>query len=271
MVVVPHVTWRRLFGNGTYLSIWTRPNGRCETTTPSSGCTRCCTRETWPARRSFAYNAVTGALDTVLSRLGHASIGLPSGLVHDCVAATFPFDRSLANMKAYYWMPAGLLLLLSCHPNGDEGSIQSRTRDGVRLPVASGQPPVGQEDTAASASSNGCQPLWPSAVHLSGIVRTEERFGPPGYGEMPDQDARLTIYILELDEAQDICAGSQGGEPVSAMNHVRRLQLAGSVHPAILRSHVGRRIQVNGSLSHQVWGTDFTAMILVVHHASYDG
>lgn len=43
-------------------------------------------------------------------------------------------------------------------------------------------------------------PFEPEVVMLRGELRREERWGPPNYGETPDQDAKMAVWLLRLPE-----------------------------------------------------------------------
>jgi hypothetical protein len=165
-------------------------------------------------------------------------------------------------MKVTDWWAAGLVFLLACESNGHEQRVRSAIRDSARSPVVTTQAPPVPEGGAKDSAPQACRPLSPSRVQLSGTLRTEERLGPPGYGETPERDGRLTIYLLVLDEEVDVCAELDGNRSPMRKD-VRRVQLTGNVDPNLLRRNVGRRVLVHGSLSHRSWGTDFTDVVLL--------
>ena len=58
--------------------------------------------------------------------------------------------------------------------------------------------------------AHGCWAVAGSSVAASGVLSSDVRFGPPGYGETPERDAQITIYHINLDEPQVICPGPDG-------------------------------------------------------------
>lgn len=157
------------------------------------------------------------------------------------------------------WSVAGLMLLLACEPTRHER--RSATQESARSRSVTGQLPPDSQNGAVHSTSHGCLEVWPSTVQLAGILRAEERLGPPGYGESPEQDERITIYLLVLDEAEDVCAES-GGNQSPLKTDVRNLQLTGNLDLGVLRRNIGGHVLIYGSLFHRSWGTDFTDVVL---------
>lgn len=109
-----------------------------------------------------------------------------------------------------------------------------------------------------------CVPVWPALVRLAGVLEEGYRLGPPGYGETPDRDQRLTIYLLRLVPPIDICASATTDDPHHAVAGIELLQLTGRVDPEDLKQHIGEQLNVYGWLYHRVRGTDFTEVLLRV-------
>ena len=161
-------------------------------------------------------------------------------------------------MKENAWLAAGLLFLLSCTP--DERSAPPAARS---TPVSpdSGHALAG---AAPAPASGDCEPVWPDPVHLTGTLVKTREYGPPGYGETPQTDERLTIYYIDLAHPKDICAGMDGNQRTAAIPGIRRMQLKGSVDVRLLRRELGHLVVADGTLQHRVWGTDFTPVVLMV-------
>lgn len=109
-----------------------------------------------------------------------------------------------------------------------------------------------------------CLPPWPAAVRLSGVVKTETRLGPPGYGETPSRDKKVTIFVLHLSTPVDVCADTTSGVLHPALDRVAAMQLTGRLDPVELKKEDGLRLSVDGTLHRQTWGTDFTEVIVRV-------
>ena len=60
-------------------------------------------------------------------------------------------------------------------------------------------------------------------VELTGTIRREPFFGPPGYGDTPDQDRRETALILRLEPP--ICVTMEPASPCPKRNIVHEIQL----------------------------------------------
>jgi hypothetical protein len=92
----------------------------------------------------------------------------------------------------------------------------------------------------------------------------QQKFGPPGYGETPARDERVTILILRLEHGIDVCADSTASDPRRVVRDARELQLTGRVDPARLHSYRGKKLTVFGSLYRKAWGTDYTDVLIRV-------
>lgn len=149
------------------------------------------------------------------------------------------------------------LLLGGCEAGRHDQRIRISHRDTIS-PVRTSPGSMTHPDTVLRE----CTSLWPAKVQFSGVLRTEKEFGPPGYGETPERDQRLTIYILHLFVPETICGGFDGNVERPEMKGVRQLQLVGRVDRDFLERNLGNRIQVWGTLSHRTWASDFTSIIL---------
>jgi hypothetical protein len=168
-------------------------------------------------------------------------------------------SATVLSMRATVWIAVGLLLPLfgGCEAGRHDQRIRISNRDTVSS-IAASPSSVTHSDTILRE----CNPLWPDKVQFSGVLRAEKKFGPPGYGETPDRDQRLTIYILHLSTPETICGGFDGNLERPEMKDVRRLQLVGRIDRDFLEHNLGNRIWVWGTLSHRTWATDFTSIIL---------
>ena len=111
---------------------------------------------------------------------------------------------------------------------------------------------------------NRCLPLWPTTLRLSGVVESEDRLGPPGYGETPAKDEKVTIFVLRLPVAVDVCADTSSVAPQPEVKGVQVIRLTGNVEPERLKRQVGLRLKVDGTLDHAVWGMDFIQVLMRV-------
>lgn len=155
---------------------------------------------------------------------------------------------------------AAVIVLVSCRPADTRLPMPPEPTDpepvGALQPLAAGM----VRDTPPS---DACTPEL-AQVSLVGRLRSEEKWGPPGYGETPDQDRRVTIYVLELDRPEVVCADPALEQNSRGESRVSRLQVTGRVDPEKLEASVGRRLTVWGALVHQAWGSDYTPVLIRV-------
>ena len=136
-------------------------------------------------------------------------------------------------------------------------------RDLKMLPP--GQPTPPQDIPPVSVPISGhCEALPQTSLRLVGMVMRQQRFGPPGYGETPKEDERITIYLLRLGRPFDVCALDVHANLSDTIHHVIAMELTGKVDPDRLTRAIGRTLTVYGTLDYQSGSHDFTEVIIRV-------
>jgi hypothetical protein len=113
-------------------------------------------------------------------------------------------------------------------------------------------------------ADSGCVALSPNHVMLSGRVFSQQRYGPPGYGENPSADERVEILVLQLPKALRPCSTLNSDTTRREGKPISEVQLVGKFRPDELAEFAGSRLEAFGSLRAQTWGTDYTELILEV-------
>jgi len=100
-------------------------------------------------------------------------------------------------------------------------------------------------------------------VKLTGTVVNVKAYGMPGYGETPDQDQKLNIKVLKLDQPINV-----RGIPNDEINQEDVLEVTEleidteiSLNP-LLGSYVGKKVEVEGTLEHRSAGGAITEVLL---------
>ncbi len=164
-------------------------------------------------------------------------------------------------------------LVLMCHRAPDRTPHET-TDHQVRS-----EPPHGPQTLSTSASDvnqtdNGQGgtrtagkliefPFEPHQVTLEGLLRAETRLGPPNYGETPDVDQRITVYVLHL--SVPITAGTNSS--LSELNdspvpNVDALQVSFLAELRELSVQPHDPIVLCGVLSKQQLARDFYPIVL---------
>lgn len=138
-------------------------------------------------------------------------------------------------------------------------SDQDQPQSALKAPQAESP-----RETRVGDSTESCVSPARGQVRLSGIIREEHRLGPPGYGETPKRDQKITILVLHLPQGLDVCADTSADDPRPAVRAVTELQVTGRLDPSRIKPHLGRPITVYGNLYYQSWGTDYTQMLIRV-------
>ena len=104
----------------------------------------------------------------------------------------------------------------------------------------------------------------PAIVELDGRLITEQKYGPPNFGEEQKTDKKLTVPILVLNEAINV-RGTPGdlinGESVMGAKRVQLVFTAGVIPYTKL---IGKDVVVKGKLFHSHTGHHFTDVLVDV-------
>jgi hypothetical protein len=137
----------------------------------------------------------------------------------------------------------------------DAGRARTVASSGVdRAEIVPNPPPA--------ESRHECLPVQPAMLWLDGILKQEERLGPPGYGETPSQDEKDTILVLYLRHPVRVCADPTPGARHPAVDSINAIQLAGRIGG--LSSQSDQEIGVYGTLFHADFGPQFTDVLMEV-------
>jgi hypothetical protein len=107
-----------------------------------------------------------------------------------------------------------------------------------------------------------CMQMAPTFVSLSGRVYLESKYGPPGFGETPKRDLRLTSAILKLDHTIYVCSDSNSSS-TPGKEPVREVQLDFNQHEPISRI-LRNEVTVTGLLSEGLTASDFRRIRMLV-------
>lgn len=107
-------------------------------------------------------------------------------------------------------------------------------------------------------------PFEPKVVELEGVLEQEHRHGAPNYGETPDIDERLIIYVLRLKAP--IIVGTQdtlselNDTVVTDVDEVQVVFLNGRPQTDLF----GKHVMIRGVLAKSMWGREFYPVVFRV-------
>ena len=104
-----------------------------------------------------------------------------------------------------------------------------------------------------------CLPYEPETVVLQGNVQRALAYGPPGFGETPDRDAKEIFYSLQLGVPICVLAGNDEDQP--AEKSIRQLQIA-FINMPFDKTIAGRRVRIIGALFHATTGHHHTKVLI---------
>jgi hypothetical protein len=107
-----------------------------------------------------------------------------------------------------------------------------------------------------------CAPLRTVSIRLTGRLEVVQKFRPPGFGETPDKDARLTVVLLHLATPLDVCAGTFADVSQPPVHALRVIQLS-VVDPEMASRQLGV-VDAYGWLDSGSGSNDFTKVVLRV-------
>lgn len=110
-----------------------------------------------------------------------------------------------------------------------------------------------------AVSASACEKYGLPNTMLAGTISVETFFGPPGYGESPDTDAKERQAILHL--AQPLCTVASDNAP-AAQDQVKVTLVP--MQPLDLRAFVGKAVTVRGSLFHAITGHHHTDVLIAI-------
>ena len=108
-----------------------------------------------------------------------------------------------------------------------------------------------------------CVHYTPHVVDLRGRLIATVRYGPPNYGENPNSDERVRVWLLRLSKPLDMCS-DQNGDRISG---VREVQVFFQHDASKFR---GKLVRVRGSLEEATLGPEFTKVVMYARSIESD-
>lgn len=113
----------------------------------------------------------------------------------------------------------------------------------------------------------------PVVVQLSGTVKIENHYGPPGFGATPKTDRVLAVAILVLDSPVNVVGNppdprSRLQLDSTSFRAVTRMQMVFETPGTNTRALDGEPVTVRGMLFQKVSGENFTDVLVNVQSVS---
>ena len=113
----------------------------------------------------------------------------------------------------------------------------------------------------------------PAVVQLSGVVKIEKHYGPPGFGKSPATDRQVSVAILTLDAPVTVIGNApnpRGRLTVDGetFRNVRRMQLVFTTPGTKTGGLDGEHATFTGTLFQKVSGENYTDVLLSVQGLS---
>lgn len=119
---------------------------------------------------------------------------------------------------------------------------------------------------SSAAWSAACLDYEPALVTLQGSIALKPAYGPPGFGEDPEHDAREDYLAFILETPVCTAASPKPDTDDVAEADIRAMQLVfpGSEAFRNAKRWIGKKISVTGGLYHGFTGHHHTTVLLTV-------
>lgn len=107
----------------------------------------------------------------------------------------------------------------------------------------------------------------PAKVELEGTLLVKDEYGPPNFGENPDSDQKLKIYVLHLSAPVDIKADAapDSDDPdIDNYFNVKDIQVDFDYKATGIKSLINKKIKVSGSLHEKIAPGDYMDVVMIV-------
>ncbi len=114
----------------------------------------------------------------------------------------------------------------------------------------------------AEESSDITLRYYPCTVHLTGTLVTQERWGPPNFGENPAKDTRVTIYVLRLGETVNVEVPASGSSSSPLfIKGIKEIQIDFPVKKTY-QKFVGQQVVIKGQLLEGLAPLEYTKVVI---------
>ncbi len=119
-----------------------------------------------------------------------------------------------------------------------------------------------------SGCSNATEfyPYEPTIVELKGVLEQEQKFGPPNFGESPETDEHIAIYVLRLNSPINVgtenTLSDVNDSKVLGISKIQVIFLGST--DKLASKLTGKPVTLHGSLSKQISSHDYYAIVLRV-------
>jgi hypothetical protein len=161
-------------------------------------------------------------------------------------------------------MALGVLVcvgLMACARRGEEPEATFTRAGETEQPAETN---AHSEVEPTIASGDGCTQGSPAVVELRGTLVASERFGPPGWGETPQEDERIRVPFLLLDRPITMCSTDQMVLPGEAPWKVDSVQLNFTRVTNEPMRWLGEPITASGKISRAETGYHFGKVYMMV-------
>ncbi|MFJ1490380.1 DUF4431 domain-containing protein [Capnocytophaga canis] len=153
----------------------------------------------------------------------------------------------------------GLVLsFVGCKDNSKQQAIQQNVQSNIASDFH-------KPDENIKKNAEGYKEYFyePSISVISGIIKIKTFFGPPGYGESPEVDAKEEVFILELRNPINLVADEEDDGFNPAQTNILEVQLT-STSDIKFTNYIDKNVCLTGSFFGAHTGHHFTDVLMDV-------
>lgn len=161
--------------------------------------------------------------------------------------------------------PLAVSYILSSCGNTDQQNVSTNSPGTSNTIVNNSDTAVGSKAGESTEENLTEYNYEPSVSTVTGILTSETFYGPPGFGETPQQDEKEKILILKLDKPITIITTEGSDEFNVTRDDVTEVQLSGS--GIELASFENKKVKVTGMFYGAHTGHHYTDVLMAVQKA----
>lgn len=120
-----------------------------------------------------------------------------------------------------------------------------------------------KEITMSSGQSRKTVHYEPEVVTLEGIISIEMKYGPPNYGEDPNNDLRLFVAYLRLHYPINVISDGNSDVNIQSFLSVSELQIIRSTD-LDLSEFIDKPVVIEGTISQGISGHHYSDLLVKV-------
>jgi hypothetical protein len=165
-----------------------------------------------------------------------------------------------------------LCLLVSCNNGSKDKTVNSSSTQGdtsaTKDDTTTHQATTNEQTPAAPFANLKDYQYEPTVSVITGTIKTESFYGPPGFGEHPKTDSREEVYLLVLEKPINVIstAKENDDDANTTKNNVLKIQLI-SPDNINLANYKNKTVRLTGTFFGPETGHHHTDVLMDIQQA----